>query len=185
MQTKLITGAVALCLALVGTGAAVAAQSGPAPKRATIRAVQTVKVKVNRYVLDGMRWQKDTYSVRSGGTVRVVNDAPDEGPHTFTFVKKSDLPRTPMQILQHCRICEELGKAHGADPHSDGPPKFKFLENGVGQNTPPNFDQPGDSALIAPRKGSSINLPVTAKKGKTLYFMCLIHPWMQGKLLVR
>ncbi len=34
------------------------------------------------------------------------------------------------------------------------------------------------------KKGESIDLKVTAPKGTTLYFMCLIHPWMQAKLVV-
>ena len=68
---------------------------------------------------------------------------------------------------------------------SDAPPKFAFLENGVGQNTAPSIDRPGDSALTGPEKGNSIDLKVTAKKGTTLRFICILHPWMQGKVLVR
>jgi hypothetical protein len=46
-------------------------------------------------------------------------------------------------------------------------------------------DQPGDSGITGPgEKGESIDLPVTAKKGTTLRFMCLIHPWMQAKVIV-
>ena len=182
MHKILAAGAAALALALAGP---VSAATGPPPKQATVRAVQTLQVKINRFVRDGLRWQRDTYIVRSGGTVKLINDAPDEGPHTFTFVKRTDLPRTPKQILGSCKICETLGQAHGADPNTEGPPKFAFLENGVGQDTAPNFDQPGDSAVVDATKGASLTLPVTAKKGTTHYFMCLIHPWMQGKLLVR
>jgi hypothetical protein len=36
----------------------------------------------------------------------------------------------------------------------------------------------------AGKKGESIDLKVTAKKGTTLHFMCLIHPWMQAKVVV-
>jgi hypothetical protein len=184
MHRTLIAGGTAVGLAVAITATSVGAATAP-PQRVTVRAVTSVQVKVNRYVRDGLRWQHDTYIVRSGGTVHIINDAADEGPHTFTFVKRADLPRTPAQILQKCKICETLGQAHGADPTSDAPPKFNFLENGVGQDTPPNFDQPGDSAVIPPTKGFTENLHVTAKKGTTRYFMCLIHPWMQGKLLVR
>ena len=184
MHRKLIATAAVLALVLAGTATVVMAATGPPPSRVTVRAVTSFQVKINRYVKDGLRWQHDTYIVRSGGTVHIVNLAADEGPHTFTFVKEADLPRTPAQINK-CKICETLGQAHGADPNSDAPPKFPFLENGVGQDTPPNFDRPGDSALVQPKKGFTENLHVTAKKGTTRYFMCLIHPWMQGKLLVR
>ena len=59
---KLIAGAVSLALA---TSAAVASGAS-APSRTTINAVSTTQVKINRYVQDGTRWQKDTYQVRSG-----------------------------------------------------------------------------------------------------------------------
>jgi hypothetical protein len=39
--------------------------------------------------------------------------------------------------------------------------------------------------LVAPKKGSKTLFKVTAPKGTTLRFMCLIHPWMQGTLEVR
>jgi len=41
---------------------------------------------------------------------------------------------------------------------------------------------PYDTLLIG-NKGS-ITEPVTAKAGTTLYFMCVIHPWMQGVISV-
>jgi hypothetical protein len=161
-------------------GAAVAANSAVAPSKVTIKQKQGFVFKPNRYIQDELRWDKDVYRVKSGGTVHVVNTAADEGPHTFTVVQKKDLPKS-----FNCPNCDKLTKAHGADPNSDAPPKFNFLENGVGQNTPPNVDRPGDSGITGEgKKGESIDLKVTAKAGTTLYFMCLIHPWMQAKLQV-
>ena len=182
MQRKLIAVAAVLGIATAGTAAVVHAATAT-PKTATVRAVQTLSVKINRYVKDGLRWQHDVYNVKPGGTVKVINDAPSEGPHTFTFVKRADEPKTPAQV-NNCKICEKLGQAHGADPQSEGPPKFLFLNNGTGQNTPPTFDAPGDSAFIPPKKGATVNLPVGKKTG-TFYAMCLIHPWMQVTVHVR
>ena len=182
-RRKLVTGAAVLCVSLGTAGAAIAAVS-KAPIRTTIKVSQTIKVKPNRYIQDGLRWNRDVYRVRSGGTLHVVNTAAGEGPHTFTVVKRSDLPRTAAAIFA-CKVCERLGAAHGADPNSEAPPKFQFLENGVGQDTPPNVDRPGDSGVTGEgKKGESIDLKVTAPKGKTLYFMCLIHPWMQAQVKV-
>ena len=176
-----VVGAVVL---VVSAATAALAAKGPPPKHATVTAVQKIKVKINRYIQDGLRWNKDTYQVRSGGTITVVNRAAGEGPHTLTVVNRKDLPRTAKQVNE-CAICQKLGEAHGADPNSEAPPKFLYLENGVGQNTPPDLDQPGDSGVTGEKKGDSISFKVTAKKGTTLHFMCLIHPWMQGKILVR
>jgi hypothetical protein len=163
----------------VVTGAVAGRSAGTAVT--TIKAVTSPpKVVVNRYIQDGLRWDKDTYKVKSGGTLHILNDAAGEGPHTFTVVAEKDEPKSGPQVL-NCKICLTLAKAHGANPNSDAPPKFPFLENGVGQKTPPSIDRPGDSGVTGPgKKGESIDLKVTAKPGTKLYFMCLIHPWMQA-----
>ena len=182
MKRKFLVGATALCLTASGAGAAVAAKKGPPPTHANVTAVQKVAFKINRYVKDALRWNKDVYQLRSGGTLHVTNKAND-GPHSFSVVKKSDLPRTLKQINQ-CSICQTIGQELGADPNSDAPPAHLWAEDGVGQDTPANFDKPGDSAFIGPNPGDSADLKVTAKKGTTLYFMCAIHPWMQAKVIV-
>jgi uncharacterized cupredoxin-like copper-binding protein len=180
-KLKLAAAVVGACLAVAATGVALGATSS----KTTIDQSQTLAFKPNRYVKDGLRWRKDVYTVKSGGTLHLVDAVVTEGPHTFTIVKKSDRPRTAAQF-SHCRICEKLGQAHGADPNSPGPPKFQFLEDGVGQNTPPDIDRPGDSVVIGMgKKGESVDVKVTAKKGTTLYFMCLIHAQMQAKLIVK
>jgi hypothetical protein len=168
-------GAVAAAGAMAGTG-----------KRAAVTNVKAVtsppKMVVNKYIQDNLRWDKNVYTVPSGGTVHVVNLAADEGPHTFTIVAKKDAPKTGLQVV-NCRICNILGKAHGADPNGNAPPKFPFLENGVGQQTPPNVDKPGDSAVTGKgKKGEFVNLTVTAPAGTKLWMICLVHPWMQAEV---
>jgi hypothetical protein len=183
MTYQKLAAAIAVFGLMLGATTATAS-AAKAPKKATIKVSQKIKVKPNRYIQDGLRWNKDVYRVRSGGTLHVVNTVASEGPHTFTVVRKKDLPRKASDIF-NCDICNQLAGAHGADPSSDAPPQFQFLENGVGQNTAPNVDRPGDSGVTGPgQKGESIDLPVTAAKGKTLYFLCLIHPWMQAKVRV-
>jgi uncharacterized cupredoxin-like copper-binding protein len=182
MNRKVLLCALAVVAAAVAATSAVAARSTHSSVT-TIKAVTTApKVVVNRYIQDGLRWNKDVYKVPSGGTIHIVNLAANEGPHTFTVVLKKDEPRSGLQVV-NCRICNQLAKAHGANPQSNAPPKFQYLENGVGQNTPPQVDKPGDSGVTGHgKKGESINLTVTAPAGTKLYFMCLIHPWMQAEL---
>ena len=183
-RRNLMAFAAVVALSLGATGVAVGA-AARSPAKTTIKVSQKVKMKPNRYIQDGLRWNRDVYTVRSGGTLHVVNTAADEGPHTFTVVRKSDLPRT-VATLFNCKVCNQLAEAHGADPESDAPPKFPFLENGTGQATPPNVDRPGDSGITGEgKKGEFIDLKVTAAKGKKLYFMCLIHPWMQARVDVK
>lgn len=178
----LVSGAVAGALLAAATGAAVAG-GRTASAVTTIKAINVPpQVKINRFVQDTLRWNKDVYKVASGGTVHIVNLAADEGPHTFTIVARKDEPRTAQQLFG-CKICEKLAKAHGADPNSNAPPKYPFLENGVGQAKPPSVNQPGDSGVTGKgKKGESIDLKVTAPAGTKLYFMCLIHPWMQAEV---
>ena len=178
---RLAAGVAGLCLVVGVTGVAVAA----VPSSTTVKQSQTFKLVPNRYVKDGLRFDKDVYNVKSGGTVNFVFTVTGEGPHTLTIVSKKDLPKTAKAAF-NCKVCNKLGQAHGADPNSEAPPKFQFLENGVGENTaPPNLDRPGDSGVfMTQKKGEKISFKVTAKKGKTLYFMCIIHPWMQGRIQV-
>jgi uncharacterized cupredoxin-like copper-binding protein len=179
---KLLCALALVCMtAVVATGAMAGTRSHASVT--TIKAVTVApKVVVNRYIQDGLRWNKDVYTVPSGGTIHIVNLAANEGPHTFTVVLKKDAPRTGLQVV-NCRICQALAKAHGANPHSNAPPKFQYLENGVGQATPPSVDKPGDSGVTGKgKKGESIDLTVTAPAGTKLYFICLVHPWMQAEL---
>lgn len=185
MHRKTIAAVTSLALVVVvgGTGAALAAKTSAAPKNVTVTEKAGAKIKPNRYIQDELRWAKDVYTVKSGGKVTVVMTAPQEGPHTFTVVKPKDLPKTAAQA-QNCKICNTLAKAHGADPSSNAPPKFLYLENGKGTNTAPNLDRPGDSGFLPPKPGAKISFKVTAKAGTTLSFMCLVHPWMQAKVKV-
>jgi hypothetical protein len=181
---KLAAGVVGLCLVVGVSGMAVAANGAAVPQKVTVKQKGGLEMKPNRYVKSLLRWDKDVYQVKSGGTIHVVNSVADEGPHTFTVVKEKDLPANAAQ-MQKCKICNTLAQAHGADPNTDAPPKFAYLEDGVGQDAAPNIDKPGDSGVTGSgKKGESIDLKVTAKKGATLYFMCLIHAQMQGKVIV-
>src|SRR5919198_3297796 len=106
---KVIFGLVVLVLGLgVATGASAASKKPP--KRATIKVTQKIKVKPNRWIQDGLRWNKDVYHVRSGGTLHIVNTVATEGPHTFSVVRKKDLPRTAAQTF-NCKVCNKLGAA--------------------------------------------------------------------------
>jgi hypothetical protein len=191
---KRVAGTVALCLAVGAAGVAagansaaapgsVTAHSAAAPRSVTVREKSSLKMVPNRYLRDGLRWSRDVYTVRSGGEVTLVSNI--RGPHTLSTVTKSDLPRSARQ-MNDCAACRRLGQAHGADFSGNSPPRFQFVENGVGQSTPPNLDRPGDSGLTGPgRPNERISFRVTAKKGTDLYFLCLLHPWMQAELRVR
>jgi hypothetical protein len=181
---KLIAGVAGVAvIAVAGSGVATAQKAPKAPSKATVKEAYSLKMKPNRYIQDGMRWNKDVYTIKKGGTLTLLGNKLQEGPHSLTIVKPSQLPKTAAQAF-NCKVCNSLGEAHGADPNSEGPPKFQFLENGKGQNTAPALDRPGDSAIVGLKKGEKLKFKVTAKAGKTLSFLCGFHPWMQAKIKV-
>src|SRR5690242_5708941 len=95
VRKVLVAAALMSAVVAVASGTAGAARHGAAASVTTIKAVQgPPKFEINRFVQNTLRWNKDTYSVPSGGTLHIVNMAADEGPHTFTVVAQKDLPKT-------------------------------------------------------------------------------------------
>jgi plastocyanin len=180
---KIAAGAAGLALIAAGGAAAVSASgadTAQAPDTAVVKQKSGTGFKANRWVKDKLRFNKDVYTVKSGGTLRVVNTQPGEGPHTVSIVKKKDLPTS-----FNCPVCNKIGEAHGFPKNGNGPPKFQFVENGEGQKDPSDFNKPGDSGVTGPDKGDEFEVQVTAPAGKTLHFMCIVHPWMQSKIKVQ
>jgi hypothetical protein len=120
--------------------------------------------------------------VRKGATVKLTRKDLSAGePHSLSFVKKSQLPKTN-KAIDNCQnpghICFKIGVAHQFDPQTGNVAKPVVDVN------KPGVDGPGDSFYIAP-KDKGLSFKVTAKKGRTLYYVCAIHPWMQGSIKVR
>lgn len=184
MNRKLFIASAAVSITAIGSVGAVAATS--APKRVTLTTPTSTTFKINRYRQFGVRWNKDVYTIKSGGTLAFKNSLKDE-PHTFSVLKKSQLPRTNRQLNQ-CEAqppalpkyapCRVLVQAHA--PTGQGAPQHPIVNKGK-----PGIDVPGDSLFIAPKGAPQPTITVSAKPGTTLYFMCLIHPWMQAELIVK
>jgi hypothetical protein len=180
-RRKLLVLPVAVtAVAAAAAGTAVAAGGG-APKTDKIKVVSVVKVKPGFYIQDGLRFTPYKSSVKSGGTISVTGNkrAFGEGPHSFSLVKKSQLPKTADQI-NNCKVCGKLAQEHGIDPNDpNSQPTSVTVDGGDG------FNKPGDSAIFDGQNIKSLSLKVTAKKGTKLYYMCGFHPWMQGQITVK
>lgn len=135
-------------------------------------------VKINKFIKDSVHWAPGTVTIASGGTLTIANLSTDPEPHTFSIVKKEQLPRTLAQINE-CSICGEIAKSHGVNPAEppSGPPPILTVDPGND-----GFNEPGDSQFIGPHQ--TVHVTITAKAGTKLYFMCAIHPWMQGVVKV-
>ena len=173
---RAVLGALVLLLLVAGGTALAKSSKQKSPKKATVEMVGRSTFKVNGFIKDSVHFRPGLAVIKSGGSLTLKNKT-DE-PHTFSVVNKSDLPRT-LNKVGDCgspgTICDKLFSAHQPDPN--GNPTKPVVDVG-----PPGIDEPGDSFVLNPKQTLKAN--VSAAKGKTLYFMCGIHAWMQGSLKV-
>jgi plastocyanin len=175
LRTSLIAVIAALVPALV---------AGPALAQAT----KTVEVRggdtlnPGQFIKNDFRFQPKNISVTSGSVVRWVDNDESDAPHTVTIADQADLPQTIEQgdaCFEPGGLCIETIAAH--DPGLDELPPFNFVVNTGG----PGLDARGDSLLFAGPFAPSVEAQVTAPAGSTLYYLCALHPWMQGRINVR
>ncbi len=147
-----------------------------APSRVTQKVVGGAKFVPNRMYADTMHFKKDVIRIQKGGRITLVDTT--GAPHSFSIVKKSQVPRTAKQV-DNCfgpGPCDEIAVAHGAvNPQTGEEQDPTTPRVNVGKA---GFNRPGDSVLIPPNGKAKVR--VTA--GRDLYYICAIHPWMQGKI---
>ncbi|HKT82977.1 MAG TPA: hypothetical protein VJQ84_03985 [Solirubrobacterales bacterium] len=127
-------------------------------------------------------------TIVAGEDLEVLNQTNPKqvGPHTFSLVTKGSLPKTP-KARQTCftpkHICMSIAHWHGVK--GNGPVKVNPVDaGGEGWNTLGSITKKGDSWFTGSKPRTSITEKVTAAAGTTIYFMCAIHPWMQGSIQV-
>jgi plastocyanin len=130
-------------------------------------------------------------SVTVGDQLQVINKTNPKqvGPHTFSLVTKGSLPKT-RKAQKSCfspkKICLAIAKWHGFNPKTEkittplvktGPAGWSTMGDATGKK--------GDSWFTGEKKsGTSVTQQVTAEAGTTLYFICAVHPEMQGQVKV-
>jgi hypothetical protein len=127
-------------------------------------------------------------TVHEGEELRIVNDTkPSQvGPHTFSLVTKSSLPKTP-KARKTCftpkHVCLSIAEWHHFNPKTEKVGKPEVEVGGEGWSTMGSVKTEGDS-WFTEKAGATTERKVTAKAGTTIYFMCAVHPWMQGSVKV-
>jgi plastocyanin len=128
-------------------------------------------------------------SVHQGDQLKVINETDPKkvGPHTFSLVTKGSLPKTA-SARKSCftpkHICMSIAKWHGFNPKTEKITINPAKAGPEGWSTLGDNSKTGDSWFTGEKKpGTSFTQQVSAEPG-TLYFMCAIHPWMQGKTTV-
>ena len=137
-------------------------------------------------VKDTQRFSPRSISVKSGATVTVRNRSKTKDPHSVTFIEKQFIPTGFESPI--------VGATFGAhQPGGEESEFFAKIDDGVpaaDQNAPlavntlGTLEAAGDSEFMAPGQ-KSIQFVVTADKGSTLPYFCVIHPWMVGKIKVK
>lgn len=177
-----IRASIALAAGLVACVAVIPTLATGATSEAT--SANTVYIKDGK---GGLRFSGPK-TILAGEELNVVNQTNPHkvGPHTFSLVTKGSLPKTP-KARQICftpkHICMAIAKWHGVK--GNGPVKVNPAEAGLpGWDTMGSVTKKGDSWFTGEKPGTSYAQPVSAVAGTTIYFMCAIHPWMQGSIEV-
>jgi len=153
--------------AALGVGSVGAAPSGEIVAKGKPRFVP------NRLVLSNQRFSPDIRYTTSGATLTLRNADGNGEPHTFTLATIAQRPNTINEVFD-CGFCNDIGAKHFP---ANGAP-VPVLNEGQ-----PGLDKPGDSYFV--EAGRSVQATVSAPAGTNLYFVCIIHPWMQARINVR
>lgn len=127
----------------------------------------------NTYISSNLRFSPGPVTVSSGETIRWVHDDKTPEPHTITLIDPNELPKSFDDLFAGCPTCDAALAAHFS---SDPPVTF------VDVGSDGQFSSNGDSLLLLP--GGDVSAQINAPAGTTLYYVCAIHPWMQGTIKV-
>jgi plastocyanin len=129
---------------------------------------------INGGAVATFRFAPEVITVPSGTKVTWKHLDTGRDPHTITIVtSRSQLPHDFEGA--NCKACQAAEKGH----FPNGKRPVPVLNKGA-----PGLDREGDSLLIAPHRGASASAVISAPAGTTLYYVCIIHPWMQGTIKV-
>ena len=180
---KLIVIAAALLVA--GGIAAVTANMlsaiTPGASARTVRTIGGESFVPNGRIAANMRFLPGDIRIRSGGKLTFRQQDTTQDHHTLTIVDAADIPNNINDVF-NCgapgTVCDEVFTALG-NPGPNGPPPPPVY-NAPGSM--PGLDARLDTLVVGP--GESVSATVSAPAGTTLYYMCAIHAWMQGRIIV-
>jgi plastocyanin len=174
-----MVGALVGCTLLATVGVAQArTQAQPA---ATVEILGGVTLVPEESITADWRFAPVEVTVASGETIRWENNADLPAPHTVTLVKQSKLP----QDLAGLDACYAPGEPCSRALNRHGPRRDRKIVVEDEKDAEIGLDEPRDSRWIKGPIGSALTARVSADAGTTLYYLCAIHPWMQGRIVVQ
>jgi hypothetical protein len=164
---------------MLGAVAAVVLVLPAADAEARDRTIETkgdVRMVPNALLQSTQRFSPGRISLESGDTLTLTHDDRTQDPHSLTIANEDELPTNVDETFNCGAPGTVCGDAFDVLPQGD----FTF------------FDAPGTAAGIDGRldslwvdAGESASAVVSAPSGSELFFLCIIHPWMQGEIRVR
>jgi plastocyanin len=148
-------------------------------KKVNVKGLESFEA--NALFLSNLRFAPEDIKVEKGDTLTWVDDALTAVPHTITIVDREILP-VDFATAYICLWDKTILGVDGPclqfmDAHGGVPPTRPVVNVG-----PSGLDAPGDSIFLPPN--GSVSAQVTAGPGRVLHYMCIIHPWMQGKITI-
>jgi len=171
-----LAAAVAVCA--LGAGLLGAARAGSAADGRTVKTEGGEEFVPNAKIMSNLKFAPGNLTVASGETLTLDHADRTDEPHTLSIVNAGEVPGD-LDAVFSCgepgTVCDDVFTAFGSEPSSS------LFVNGPGTGS--GIDGRLDSLFVLP--GDSISATVTAPSGSTLYFICAIHPWMQGTINVK
>ncbi len=129
-------------------------------------------------------------TVPAGNELQIKNNTNPRtvGPHTFSLVHEKYLPEGKKELKACGHKLAAICGAIAINWHHVDLQTGQIGENPVevgknGWDKQGSLKHDGDSVVLL-SKGEKFQRPVTAPVGKTLTFMCAVHPEMQGQITV-
>jgi hypothetical protein len=170
-------------LAVVGVGGSASATSSSTQAKADVAKITAEFDRKNKDL-----FFEGPATVAAGQDLKIINNTNPRavGPHTFSLVREKDLPTSKNQ-LKACGkklkgICGAIVRWHevNVDTGEIGENPVEVGKNGWDEKG--SLKRKGDSVVLDRGRGQSFKAPVTAPVGKTLYYICAVHPFMQGQI---
>jgi plastocyanin len=177
---RVVPISIGMLVLLMVLSPALASSNGP-----TVKILGDNSTRINERVLSTYHFGPGKIHVRPGGMLTFTNTGtcsvlPD-CTHTISIVDESQLPVNVTQVFACLfdfpgTVCAPISNAHF--PQGPAGP-VNPVANVTGE---PSGFRGGNSFVI--NHGQTLDIGITAPTGTTIHYMCAIHPWMQGSIVV-
>jgi plastocyanin len=168
----------ALAAVAIAAAVAVGGATGNAAQDRTVRTQGDNQFVPNVKIASTLKFTPGHITIGSGEALTLEHSDSTEEPHTLSIVDADEVPANIDEVFgcgEPGTVCDDIFSIFGAEPTES------LFQNAPG--TGDGIDGRLDSLFVLP--GESVSADVTAEPGSTLYYICAIHAWMQGRIDVK